>query len=103
MAFVSSREFRANQRKCFDPAKKDTVVTVARNHGNYRLVPISDSDMIGDDATLQAKINHGIAEYEQGKATAIAEGVSMQDFLNRKVDLAYMVVFSSDAKKDLKA
>jgi hypothetical protein len=36
-------------------------------------------------AALQAKINRGIAEYEQGKVTAIAEGESMQDFLNRMI------------------
>lgn len=85
MVFVSSREFRANQRKYFDLAKSNTVVITSRSHGNYRLVPISDSDMIVDDAALQAKINRGIAEYEQGKVTAIAEGESMLDFLNRMI------------------
>lgn len=85
MVFVSSREFRANQRKYFDLAKSNTVVITSRSHGNYRLVPISESDMIVDDASLQAKINRGIAEFEQGKVTAIAEGESMQDFLNRMI------------------
>lgn len=85
MVFVSSREFRANQRKYFDLAKSNTVVITSRSHGNYRLVPISDSDTIVDDAALQSKINRGIAEYEQGKVTAIAEGESMQDFLNRMI------------------
>lgn len=85
MVFVSSREFRANQKKYFDLAKSNTVVITSRSHGNYRLVPISDNDIIVDDVALQAKINRGIAEYEQGKVTAIAEGESMQDFLNRMI------------------
>lgn len=85
MVFVSSREFRANQRKYLDLAKSNTVVITSRSHGNYRLVPISDSDMIVDDAALQEKISRGIAEYEQGKVTAIAVGESMDDFLNRLI------------------
>lgn len=85
MVFVSSREFRANQRKYFDLAKSNTVVITSRNHGNYKLVPVSDNDIIIDEDTLQAKINRGIAEYEQGKVTAIAEGESMGDFLNRMI------------------
>lgn len=85
MVFVSSREFRANQRKYLDLAKNNTVVITSRCHGNYRLVPISDDDVIVDEDVLQSKINRGIAEYEQGKATAIAEGESMQDFLNRMI------------------
>ena len=86
MVFVSSREFRANQRKYFDLAKKKTVVITSRSHGNYKLVPISENDTIIDDAVLQAKINRGIAEYEQGKVTAIAEGESMEDFLKRMIE-----------------
>ena len=85
MVVVSSREFRANQRKYFDLAKHNTVVITSRSHGNYKLVPLSESDVIIDEETLQAKINRGIAEYEQGKATAIAEGESMEDFLNRMI------------------
>ena len=86
MVLVSSREFRANQKKYFDLAKSNTVVITSRTHGNYRLVPISDNDTIVDDVDLKAKINRGIAEYEQGKVTAIAEGESMQDFLNRMIE-----------------
>ena len=86
MVVVSSREFRANQRKFFDLAKNNDVVITSRSHGNYRLVPVSDDDIIIDSEALQAKINRGIAEYEQGKATAIAEGESMEEFLNRMIE-----------------
>ena len=86
MVLVSSREFRANQRKYFDLAKKNTVIITSRTHGNYKLVPISENDMIIDEETLQAKINRGIAEYEQGKTTSIQEGESMENFLKRMID-----------------
>ena len=85
MVFVSSREFRANQKKYFDLAKSNTVVIMSRTHGNYKLVPVSDNDMLIDSETLQAKINRGIAEYEQGKATAMAEGETMEAFLDRMI------------------
>ena len=86
MVVVSSREFRANQRKFFDLAKSDDVVITSRCHGNYRLVPVSDDDIIINSETLQAKISRGIAEYEQGKATAMADGESMEDFLKRMIE-----------------
>jgi len=86
MVVVSSREFRANQCKYLDLAKSNDVVITSRNHGNYRLVPVTDADLVIDEATLQAKINRGIAEYEQGKATAMKEGESMENFLNRMIE-----------------
>ena len=48
MVIVSSREFRANQRKYFDLAKSNDVVITSRNHGNYRLIPVSKQDRIVD-------------------------------------------------------
>jgi len=86
MVVVSSREFRANQKKYFDLAKNNDVVITSRKHGNYRLVPMSESDMIINEELLKAKIKRGIAEYEQGKAESISDGESMDDFLNRMIN-----------------
>ena len=85
MVVVSSREFRANQRKYFDLALSNDVVIKSRGHGSYRLVPVTDDDTIIDSQTLQAKITRGIAEYEQGKAIAMAEGESIEGYLNRLI------------------
>ena len=74
MVVVSSREFRANQKKYFDLAQSNLVVIKSRNHGSYKLIPVEDSDFIMNETELLAKINRGIAEYEQGKA--IANGTS---------------------------
>ena len=83
MVVVSSREFRANQKKYFDLAQSNLVVIKSRNHGSYKLVPIEDSDFIISEAELSAKINRGIAEFEQGRAVAIATGESSEAYLAR--------------------
>ena len=83
MVVVSSREFRANQRKYFDLARTNDVVIMSRSFGSYRLVPIKEEDMLIDRATLDAKIRKGIADYEEGKVTGMNEGESMDDFLGR--------------------
>ena len=86
MVVVSSREFRANQRKYFDLALTNDVVITSRSHGSYRLVPIKDSDILIDQATLEAKIRRGIEEYEQGKVHGREEGESMDSFLDRMIN-----------------
>ncbi len=85
MVVVSSREFRANQRKYFDLARTNDVVITSRTHGSYRLVPVMEDDTLIDRATLDAKIRRGIAEYEAGKTTRMNESESMYDFLERMI------------------
>ena len=85
MVVVSSREFRANQRKYFDLARTNDVVIISRSHGSYRLVPVMDDDTLIDRATLDAKIRQGIADYEAGKVYRMNEGESTEDFLGRMI------------------
>lgn len=83
MVVVSSREFRANQRKYFNLARTNDVVITSRAHGSYRLVPVSQDDTLIDAATLEAKIRQGIADYEAGKVYRMKEGESSEEFLGR--------------------
>lgn len=85
MVVVSSREFRANQRKYFDLAHTNDVVITSRSHGSYRLVPIMDDDILMDKASLDAKIRQGIADYEAGKVYRMNEGESTEAFLGRMI------------------
>lgn len=85
MVVVSSREFRANQRKYFDLAHTNDVVITSRSHGSYRLVPIMDDDILIDRASLDAKIRKGIADYEAGKVYRMNEGESTEAFLGRMI------------------
>lgn len=86
MVVVSSREFRANQRKYFALARVNDVVITSRSHGSYRLVPISESDTLIDRDTLYAKIRQGIADYESGKVHRMEEGESSEEFLTRMIN-----------------
>lgn len=83
MVVVSSREFRANQKKFFVLAQSNLVIIKSRSHGSYKLVPVLDSDTVISEAELQAKINRGIAEYERGKAIAIQERETSEAYLAR--------------------
>ena len=85
MVVVSSREFRANQRKYFDLARVNDVVIVSRSHGSYRLVPIKEQDTLIDQAALDAKIRQGIADYEAGKVHRMHENESSEAFLERMI------------------
>ena len=86
MVVVSSREFRANQRKYFDLARTNDVVITSRSHGSYRLIPVKEDDTLIDRAALDAKIRQGIADYEAGKVYRMNEGESTGDFLGRMID-----------------
>ncbi len=86
MVIVSSRDFRANQRKYFDLARVNDVVITSRSHGNYRLVPVMEDDILIDRATLDAKIRQGIADYEAGKVHRMKEGESNEEYLTRLIN-----------------
>ncbi len=81
MVVVSSREFRANQRKYFVLAHSNDVIITSRTHGSYRLVPVMEDDLLVDRATLDAKIKRGIADYEAGKVYRMKENESVEDYL----------------------
>ena len=86
MVIVSSSDFRANQRKYFDLARANDVVITSRSHGNYRLVPVMEDDILIDRATLDAKIRQGIADYEAGKVHRMKEGESNEEYLARLIN-----------------
>lgn len=83
MVVVSSREFRANQRKYFDLARTNDVVITSRSCGSYRLVPLSAEDTLIAREDLDAKIRRGIADYEAGKVHRMKDIEEMGDFLGR--------------------
>ena len=85
MVVVSSREFRANQRKYFDLAQTNDVVITSRSFGNYRLVPLKEDDMLIDEKTLDAKIKQGIEDYEAGKVHRMKDSESVQEYLERLI------------------
>lgn len=85
MVIVSSREFRANQRKYFDLAHTNDVVITSRSHGNYRLVPIVEDDTVISNAELDAKIRKGIEAYASGNVHRMNNGESAASFVERLI------------------
>lgn len=85
MVVVSSREFRANQRKYFDLARTNDVVITSRNHGSYKLVPISDDDTLISEIKLSEKIRQGIEDYTKGHVHTMIDGETVEGFVNRLI------------------
>lgn len=83
MIIVTSRDFRANQRKYFDLARTNDVIITSRAFGSYKLVPVAKEDNVIDAETLDAKIKKGIEEYNKGKVYKMNEGEDMSGFLGR--------------------
>lgn len=85
MVVVSSREFRANQRKYFELALSDDVVIMSRSYGSYRLVPLSEDDSLVDAAELDARIRRGIAEYEACRSHPMHDEENTEEYLDRMI------------------
>ena len=104
MVVVSSREFRANQRKYFDLALTNDVVITSRSHGSYRLVQwekvirslIRPLWRLKSDAELRSMNRVRFIEWRKGRVLM----ASLVEWL-MKTEM-YRIVFSNDAKKDLK-
>ena len=48
MKIITSREFRDHQKKYFEMVDNNEQVIVKRKHRAYKLVPVSDDDMLED-------------------------------------------------------
>lgn len=75
MQVVSAREFRANQGKFLNAAKRGQSVLLTSRYGNFKITPITEED------TLTERICKGLKEVKDimdGKA----KGYSLEDLLN---------------------
>lgn len=75
MQVVSAREFRANQGKFLNAAKRGQSVLLTSRYGNFKITPISEED------SLTERICKGLQEVKDimdGKA----KGYSVEDLLN---------------------
>lgn len=75
MQVVSAREFRANQGKFLNAAKRGQSVLLTSRYGNFKITPITEED------TLTERICEGLKEVKDimdGKA----KGYSVEDLLN---------------------
>jgi len=82
MVVVSSREFRANQRKYFELARTNDVVITSRAHGSYRLVPVTEEDTVMTKEELYQKIDKGIREIREGKGYRVTTKEELERYLD---------------------
>jgi antitoxin (DNA-binding transcriptional repressor) of toxin-antitoxin stability system len=74
MEIVSTREFRANQRKYLGMAHGgEDVIVKSRSMGCFRLVPVSSADVLTNKTDLTGKICQALREVKmmrEGKLKA---------------------------------
>lgn len=82
MEVVSTREFRANQKKYFGMASKgEDVILKSRNWGSFRLIPISKNDIVTNKPDLTERICQAIREVKLMREGKIKE-LSMDELLD---------------------
>ena len=82
MEVVSTREFRANQKKYFGMAiKGEDVILKSRNWGSFRLIPISQNDIVTNKPDLTERICQAIREVKLMREGKIKE-LSMDELLD---------------------
>jgi len=81
MQIISTREFRANQKKYFDLAETETVF-VARKNARPILISVADDDDFMSNEELQS-IRQGLDDIKNGRVYKMKEEENLTDFLNR--------------------
>ena len=81
MQIITTREFRANQKKYFEMAENETIF-VARKNARPIAISVVDDDDYLSKVELQS-IQKGIDDIKQGRTHKMQEKESLTDFLNR--------------------
>lgn len=81
MQIINTREFRANQKKYFDLAERETVF-VARKNARPIVISVADDDDFLSKAELLS-IQKGLEDIKNGRTYKMQEGESLTDFLKR--------------------
>lgn len=71
MQIVSTREFRANQKKYFDLADKEVVLVTRRNSRPIRISVVDEDDFLS--AKEVAAILQGLEDIKSGNTTKIED------------------------------
>ena len=84
MVVVTARDFRSALGKYFDEAKNgNDVVVKSRDHGSFKLVPISEDDTLMSKEAFFAKIEQALNEAQEEKTFKMYTDESLDDFLTR--------------------
>lgn len=81
MQIITTREFRANQKKYFDLAESETVF-VARKNARPIVISVADDDDMLSNAELKS-IQKGLDDIKNGRTYKMKDGEGLADFLKR--------------------
>ena len=81
MQVISTREFRANQKKYFDLAAHETIYVARRNAKPILISVAKDEDMLTREELLS--IQKGLDDLKNGRISRMEKWESLDDFLER--------------------
>lgn len=81
MQIVTTREFRANQKKYFEMAEKETIFVSRRNAAPIVVYAATEEDFPSREELMA--IQRGIEDIKAGRTFKMGKGESLDDFLNR--------------------
>lgn len=81
MHIITTREFRANQKKYFELAEKETILVTRRN-GKPITIGVTNEKDIPTPAEL-ASIQRGMDDIMNGRTYEMRPNETLDDFLNR--------------------
>lgn len=81
MQVISTREFRANQKKYFDLAAHETIYVARRNEAPILISVAKDEDMLTREELLS--IQRGLDDLKNGRVSRMEKWESLDDFLER--------------------
>lgn len=81
MQVISTREFRANQKKYFDLAAHETIYVARRNEAPILISVAKDEDMLTREELLS--IQKGLDDVKNGRIKRMEKWESLDDFLER--------------------
>ncbi|WP_281643796.1 prevent-host-death protein [Bacteroides zoogleoformans] len=81
MQIISTREFRANQKKYFELAEKETIFVARKNARPIVISVATDEDYLTKEELLS--IQKGLDDIKNGRVTRMHKGESLEDFLKR--------------------
>lgn len=68
---VTARDFRGEQGKILARAARgEDVVITSRDHGSFRIIPITEDDRVYNDDELNQMIQSALEEYEAGETVS---------------------------------
>lgn len=81
MQIVTTREFRANQKKYFELAEREAVFVSRKNARPILISVADDDDFLSKEELLS--IQRGLEDIKNGRTYRMQEGESLTDFLKR--------------------